>query len=563
MRRTLDSLGRQTLPPLLIVAVDDGSTDQTPQILEQYRTRLPSLRVVRREDRGVRAVGPGVIEAFYAGLATVDLDEFDYLCKIDLDLELPDRYFEILVGRMEADARLGTCSGKPYYPHPTTGRPISEGTGDETSAGMTKLYRVECFRQIGGFVRQVMWDGIDNHRCRMLGWKARSWDDPEIRFTHLRPMGSSQKGILTGRMRHGFGQFFMGTEPAYMLASAVRRMARPPYVIGGAAMMWGYVKAAIDHAPRYDDVAFRGFLRRYQRAALLRGKRAATRALDDSWRDRARVEEARSRKVPIVDFGEVPAHCVSLPEALDIIAARAKSGAGGFVLTPNVDHISISRRDPEFAAAYRRCFLSLADGMPLVLLSRLLRLPLRHKVSGSDLFEPLMARCAREGLPVFFVGATPEACRAATRRLQREHPTIRITGCDPSRFDLEGNPAHAAAVLRRARDGGARLIVVCLPALKQVMLSRFEDEYRPALGIGAGSALSFYVGETSRAPFWISRCGLEWVHRLREEPRRLWRRYLLEPLWTLPVFARVVLDQLAGASRPRTCERVFGDSRAS
>jgi glycosyltransferase involved in cell wall biosynthesis len=271
----------------LVVVVDDGSTDDTPRILDEYRCRLPNMRVVRRENRGIRAVGPGVIEAFYAGLGTVSLGDFDYLCKIDLDLDLPDRYFEILVGRMEGDPRIGTCSGKPYYPHPRTGRLISEGCGDETSAGMTKLYRVECFQQIGGFVRQVMWDGIDNHRCRMLGWKAASWDDPAIRFIHLRPMGSSHKGILTGRMRHGFGQYFMGTAPAYMLASAVLRMTKRPYVVGGAAMLWGYLKAALDRAPRYDDLAFRSFLRRYQRQALLHGKDAATRALDDSWQDRA------------------------------------------------------------------------------------------------------------------------------------------------------------------------------------------------------------------------------------------------------------------------------------
>jgi poly-beta-1,6-N-acetyl-D-glucosamine synthase len=293
MRRTLDALERQTQPLTLIVAVDDGSTDETPGILEEYRKRLPALRVVRRENRGVRAVGPGVIEAFYAGLATVSLDEFDYLCKIDLDLDLPDRYFESLIERMEGDPRLGTCSGKPYYPHPRTGRLISEGCGDETSVGMTKLYRVECFRQIGGFVRQVMWDGIDNHRCRMLGWKASSWDDPELRFTHLRPMGSSHKGILTGRMRHGFGQYFMGTDPVYMLASALRRMAKPPYVIGGAATFLGYLKAALDRTNRYADGNFRDFLRRYQRHALLRGKRAATTALDESWRDRALPDGSR------------------------------------------------------------------------------------------------------------------------------------------------------------------------------------------------------------------------------------------------------------------------------
>src|SRR4051812_3876684 len=182
MRRTLDSLARQTLAPALIVVVDDGSTDATPEVLAEYEQRVPHLRVVRRPNRGERSVGPGVIEAFYAGLETVKLDEFDYVCKLDLDLDLPDRYFESLVERMEADPRLGTCSGKPYYPHPRTGELVSEGCGDDTSIGASKFYRVDCFRQIGGFVRHVMWDGIDAHRCRMLGWKAASWDDPALRF---------------------------------------------------------------------------------------------------------------------------------------------------------------------------------------------------------------------------------------------------------------------------------------------------------------------------------------------------------------------------------------------
>jgi N-acetylglucosaminyldiphosphoundecaprenol N-acetyl-beta-D-mannosaminyltransferase len=258
-----------------------------------------------------------------------------------------------------------------------------------------------------------------------------------------------------------------------------------------------------------------------------------------------------SHRVPVVEFGPVHAHGVSLAEAIDIIAERARSGAGGFVLTPNVDHISISCRNPEFATAYRRCFLSLADGMPLVLMSRLLRLPLRHKVSGSDLFEPLMARCARDGLPVFFLGATAEGCEAAARKLRAAYPTIRVTGYDASAFDLEADPGHAVAALRRARDAGTRLIVVCLPPLKQLMLSRFEAEYRPAVGIGAGSSLSFYVGEVRRAPGWMSRMGLEWLFRLAAEPRRLWRRYLLEATWAVPVFARMAVDRLAGRTRPR------------
>jgi poly-beta-1,6-N-acetyl-D-glucosamine synthase len=282
MRRTLDSVSAQSVPPSLWVVVDDGSTDETPAILADYATRLPYLRVVRRNDRGGRSVGPGVIDAFYEGLDTVKLDDFDYLCKLDLDLDLPKRYFERLMERMESEPRIGTTSGKPYFVDPKTGALVSELCGDEMSVGMTKFYRVDCFQEIGGFVRQVMWDGIDCHRCRMLGWIAESVDQEDLRFLHLRPMGSSQKGIWTGRVRSGYGQYFMGTSPLYMLASAAFRLPKHPVVVGSIAMLWGYASSAARRAARYEDAAFRAFLRRYQRSCLRLGKPEATRRLNEA-----------------------------------------------------------------------------------------------------------------------------------------------------------------------------------------------------------------------------------------------------------------------------------------
>jgi glycosyltransferase involved in cell wall biosynthesis len=283
MLRTLETVTSQSEPPALWVIVDDGSTDATPQILKDWAARFDCIRIVTRADRGSRKVGPGVIDAFYAGYQTIDPSDFDYLCKLDLDLELPPRYFEILMNKMESDPRLGACSGKPYMP--LDGKLVSEKCGDENSVGMTKFYRTQCFEQIGGFVREVMWDGIDGHRCRMLGWVAASYDEPELRFVHLRPMGSSHKGLITGRMRHGFGQYFMGTSPIYMTASAAFRMTRPPLVIGGAAMWWGYVKSMLQQAPRYGDDEFRRFLRRYQWQCLIRGKAEATRRLNEAQRN--------------------------------------------------------------------------------------------------------------------------------------------------------------------------------------------------------------------------------------------------------------------------------------
>lgn len=285
----------QTVRPALWVIVDDASKDQTPQILAEYAEKYPFIRVIRRPDRGYRKLGGGVIDAFYDGFDTIDPDDFDYICKFDLDLELPPRYFERLMERMEADPRIGTGSGKPWFRN-SHGRVVYEACGDENSVGMIKFYRVECFRQIGGFVRELMWDGIDGHRCRMRGWVAASWDDPELRFEHLRPMGTSDRSWWRGRMRHGYGQYFMGTTPAYLVASAIYRMFQPPLFVGGTAMLWGYFKAMLSGKPRYPDLEFRRFLRRFQWRAMLCGKVRATHQLDDRQAAAWRPADARTAK---------------------------------------------------------------------------------------------------------------------------------------------------------------------------------------------------------------------------------------------------------------------------
>ncbi len=279
MRETLDTVVAQSVTPALWVIVDDGSSDATPAILAEYAQKHSWIRIVTRKDRGHRAVGPGVIDAFYAGYETIVPTDFDYVCKLDLDLRLPPRYFEILMERMRAEPRLATCSGKAYVVEGDG--LIPERHGDETSLGMTKFYRVRAFQEIGGFVRQVMWDGIDCHECRRKGWMARSWDEPELRFVHLRPMGSSQQSVYTGRMRHGFGQYFMGTGFFYMLASALLRMTQRPYVLGSIAMFWGWLKSALQRAPRYGDESFRQFLRQWQRRSLIVGKARATQEIDE------------------------------------------------------------------------------------------------------------------------------------------------------------------------------------------------------------------------------------------------------------------------------------------
>jgi biofilm PGA synthesis N-glycosyltransferase PgaC len=270
LQRTIDSVVAQTVRPATWLIVDDGSSDETPAIAERAAAGHDWIRVLRRPDRGVRKVGGGVVEAFNEGLRQFDLNDFDYVCKLDGDLELPPQYFERLFKKFEADPCLGTGSGKSWIR--VGGRLVWERSGDDFSQGQTKLYRVQCFRDIGGFVREVMWDGIDCHRCRMLGWKARSFRDPELRFIHLRPMGSSFRNIYQGRLRWGYGQYFMGTHPLYALAITAYRMWERPWVVGGLLIGLGYLNGYLCQRARYGDPEFRVFLRGWQLARLGLGR---------------------------------------------------------------------------------------------------------------------------------------------------------------------------------------------------------------------------------------------------------------------------------------------------
>ena len=106
-----------------------------------------------------------------------------------------------------------------------------------------------------------MRDGIDCHRARMLGWTAESVGEESLRFVHLRPQGASEKGIWTGRLRAGWGQYFMGTSPLYYLAVVIGRLPAHPALIGSVAMYWGYLSSWLKGLPRYDAPEFRRFLR--------------------------------------------------------------------------------------------------------------------------------------------------------------------------------------------------------------------------------------------------------------------------------------------------------------
>jgi poly-beta-1,6-N-acetyl-D-glucosamine synthase len=531
LRRTLDSVAAQSVPPALWVVVDDGSTDDTPAILEAYARQLPYLRVVRRDNRGRRQVGPGVIAAFYTGLETVRLEDFDYVCKLDMDLDLPVRYFELLMQRMESDPRIGTTSGKPWFVHPQSGALVPEVCGDEMSVGMTKFYRVACFKEIGGFVHQVMWDGIDCHRTRMLGWIAESVDLDAIRFVHLRPQGTSQNGIWTGRLRAGFGQYFMGTSPIYYFAVAIYRLPAHPVLIGSIAMLWGYISSWCKGLPRYEDLEFRRYLRRYQHTCLRMGKRAATARVNAEqahlWHasppllssDEGAMKHSERGELLGLSFDTVTME-TAVARCLELCRAPR---ASHMVITVNASHLCMMRHDPELALACRTGHLTVADGMSVVWALRASGQQAPERVAGVDLMARLLAVAGEHRLRVYFLGARREVVTALVERSRARHPGLEIAGFRDGYF----GPDDHLSIVEEIRASGAHMLFVGMPSpFKETWCASHGERLNVPVIMGVGGSFDVLAGYIRRAPRWMQSLGLEWLWRLLMEPRKLLKRYL-------------------------------------
>jgi N-acetylglucosaminyldiphosphoundecaprenol N-acetyl-beta-D-mannosaminyltransferase len=241
---------------------------------------------------------------------------------------------------------------------------------------------------------------------------------------------------------------------------------------------------------------------------------------------------------PRLRIGELEVDSVTFDQALERIAELIDRGEGGAVFTPNVDHVVKAETDVEFRLAYSRASLCLADGMPILWASRLLGSPLPEKVSGSDLVLPLAALAAERRWRVYLIGGGPGVAAEAGVKLARELG-VDVVGTDSPVVRHDGSTEQADDILERVRATKPHLVLVAFGAPKQERwIDRFRDRITPAVAMGVGGSLDFMVGRTRRAPAWMSRAGLEWLFRLGQEPRRMWRRYLIEDPRFVAIVAR-------------------------
>src|SRR5262245_35800038 len=241
---------------------------------------------------------------------------------------------------------------------------------------------------------------------------------------------------------------------------------------------------------------------------------------------------------------------VTMAEAVTRVAHMARQrDRPRYVCPGNLDHLALLRRDQRFGEIYRRADLVLADGMPIVWLSRLARGgSLRERVAGSDLFWELARLSADTGLKLFFLGGAPGAAERAAAAARARYPGVQICGIYCPSFEEFGSDAEEARPADAIRRAAPDILLVALGAPKQEKwIAAHQTQLGVPVAIGVGGSFEMAGGLIHRAPLWMQRAGMEWLHRLAREPGRLWRRYLVRDL---PLFFGLIAQTVLSRWSP-------------
>ncbi len=241
---------------------------------------------------------------------------------------------------------------------------------------------------------------------------------------------------------------------------------------------------------------------------------------------------------------------VGVAEAGRRVEAFLQSGGLHQVATVNLDFLHIAQGDLGFRQTINEADLAVADGMPLVWASRLTGRSLPERVTGNALVDECCRLAAKTGAGIYLLGGAPGIGPAAARVIERRHPGATIAGTYSPPFG-QFSATEDREIVERVNRSGARLLFVALGAPRQdTWVRAHRDELDARVAMGVGCTLDILAGAVSRAPLWMQRAGLEWLHRVRLEPRRLWHRYLVNDT---RMFVRLLVGTLR-AGRAATAE---------
>jgi len=266
IENTLQSVVRQTILPLTWVIVNDGSTDATAEIVAKYAAQHPWIELVNRPARKERHFA-GKVHAFNAGLERVKELPYDIIGNLDADVSLDRDHFEFLLSKFSQDNRLGVA-GTVFTEPGGYNSAIDSFEGQTYVSGQCQIFRRECFEEIGGYVPSKI-GGIDwmaVKTARMIGWNTRSFREKS--FVHHRVLGTAERGVVGSNFAYGKKDYVLGGHPLWQVFRCTYRMAKRPYMVGGAALLAGYCAAFLTHAERPVSPELMRFHRREQMLKL-------------------------------------------------------------------------------------------------------------------------------------------------------------------------------------------------------------------------------------------------------------------------------------------------------
>lgn len=264
IRNTIDSVIAQTVQPKEWIIVDDGSTDDTLTILNDYSAKNNWIRVIENKTHSEeRAGGSKVVRAFYKGYDSIKDHGYDFIVKLDGDLKLPEDYFETVIAHFNEDPKVGLCGG--YIMNKIGDELVQEGPIDYHVRGAFKAVRKKCFEEIGGFNSVWNWDGLDEMEAMRLGWKTKVFEKQVI---HYRPT-SGAYDFRKQEFRHGVEAYKTRDSLILTLIRFLARSAKSPH-LSGFYFLKGYFTGLIKREPLVISKELSKFTNRFHLNRILK-----------------------------------------------------------------------------------------------------------------------------------------------------------------------------------------------------------------------------------------------------------------------------------------------------
>ena len=517
---TLNRIAEDSLASSLeVVVVANNCNDETADVARAFQRRVPGLRVVETDT-------PGKTNALNLGDEAVTAFPRIYL---DADIVLGP---EALEGMVEGLTVSAPVAGSPdirfdldgadmwvreYYrmferlPYVTDGL-VGLGVYGLSEQGRERFNEFPDVLADDLYIQRLF---APEERLRTRGQFAvrapRHWADLVKVRTRV-DRGNAQLAGSASASSVDQDEGFERTSDSSMKAMA-RSVAADPALLGAAGVYVGTTAVAKVRSRFSNDHAW---------------------GRDESTRQATTATPSATRRpvspwaTPRVEVDHLPFSRQSGEEVVDSVFHALGSGLGGRIVTPNIDILQALRRKPELRDLVRTADILVADGMPIVWASKLLRTPLPERVSGADLVWTLAGRAAAEGRSLYLLGGKPGIAQRAGKTFTYHHPDLQIVGYDSPDFGFENSPGQMRDVIDKLTAAQPDLVYLALGFPKQDVVAAELARYLPRTWfLGCGGALDMAAGEVDRANPTMQKLGGEWIHRLLKEPRRLARRYLL------------------------------------